>query len=207
VERKRLVGLVIAVVVVVVVIIAFASGSRVQNASQPAISQSSASNAQDEGWKISTSRDPMNDAQNIDASIQADNQVQAWLDTPRPVLHVRCSDGKMSVYVWTGTAASVESGYDGGLSYGHKVTLRFDNNPEFGEDWAESDDNKELFEMDEDLEGTNPAHNLIVQMVQAKTLLFQFTPFNANPVIAHFDVEGLSAHIDQITKPCNWSVE
>lgn len=143
----------------------------------------------------------MDDAQNIDASIEADNQIQAWLDAPRPVLHVGCYDGKISVYVWTGTAASVET-------YGHKVTLRFDNNPEFSEDyWVDSDDNKALFEMDDDWEGTNPAHNLIVQMVQSKTLLFQFTPFNANPVIAQFDLQGLSAHIDEITKPCNWSVE
>lgn len=202
-NRKRLVGLAVAGIVVLILIGIFGSRPQVQNAANTAHGSADTSSS----WQVTTERDPMTDTQNIDGSVAADNQVQAWLDTPRPVLHVRCYRGKINVYVWTGTAASVETDYDGGVSYGHKVRLRFDTNPEFIEEWAESDDHKALFESDDTFDGTNPAHNLIVQMVQAKTLLFEFTPFNADPVIAHFNLQGLSAHIDEITKPCDWSVE
>lgn len=204
-SRKRLIWIIVGVVSLGV-IMTVASTRQSENVAQ---STSDSADGQQGGWKISTSRDPMNDSQIIEASVAADNQIQGWLDSSRPVLHVGCTGGKTRVYVWTGTPASVETDYDGGLLYGHKVILRFDDNPSFAEDWVESDDHKALFESEVSFDepGANPAQNLIVRMVQSNGLLFKFTPLNANPVIAHFDLQGLSKHIDEITKPCGWTVE
>ncbi|MFI5071507.1 MAG: hypothetical protein ACHP8A_11520, partial [Terriglobales bacterium] len=151
--------------------------------------------------------DPMNDAQTVEASIAADDQIQGWLSASRPALHVGCYGGKTRVYVWTGAAASVEEDYDGGPSDSHTVTLRFDDEPASTEQWFESNDNQALFEATDSLDGTNPVQGVIVHMVQAKSLLFKFTPFNANPVIARFNLQALGKHVDQITKACGWTVE
>ncbi len=199
-ERKPMIISAIAAIALMVVIGAFRSRrSAGQTATTAPVSA---------GWKIKTGHDPMNDQQTIDASIEADNDIQGWLQLTRPTLHVTCDGEKSQVYVWTGTAASVEQDYEGEPLEEHKVIIRFDDNPSFGEGWIESDDQNALFEAHENLEdSTDPTHSLIVQMVQAKRMLFQFTPFNANPVIAHFDLQGLSQYIDQITKPCGWTVE
>jgi hypothetical protein len=199
-ERKRVIVAVIAAVALLVVIGVFKS--RV-----PAEQKATSSASPPSGWKIETGHDPMTDRQTVDASIEADNDIQGWLQATRPTLHVTCDGEKSQVYVWTGTAASVEEDYDGELSADHKVIIRFDGNESFGEGWIESDDHNALFEAHFSLEGTDPTQRLIVQMVQAKRLLFEFTPFNANPVIAHFDLQGLGQYIDEITKPCGWTVE
>lgn len=201
-EGKRAVVAAIAGIGLVVLIWAFKSKGSAGSAGQKITSVASP-----DGWKIKTGRDPMTDRQTVDASIEADNDIQGWLQPTRPTLHVTCDGQESQVYIWTGTAASVEQDYEGEPPEEHKVIIRFDNNPSFGEGWIESNDHRGLFEAHETLEGTDPTHNLIVQMVQAKKLLFQFTPFNANPVIAHFDLQGLGQYIDEITKPCGWAVE
>jgi hypothetical protein len=48
----------------------------------------------------------------------------------------------------------------------------------------------------------NPA-DLINQMLDHKTLIFGFTPFNSNPVITTFDITGLRVAITPVLKACN----
>jgi hypothetical protein len=41
---------------------------------------------------------------------------------------------------------------------------------------------------------------------QTKKLTFQFTPFDANPAVARFDLRGLETHLGKVADACGWSL-
>ncbi len=104
---------------------------------------------------------------------------------------IRCQENKTEVYVVTGTTASVEYATDS-----HTVRLRFDDEKPITQHWSESTDSKALF-----------APNAILlakQLSDHNKFTFEFTPFQGNPAIAVFELDGISKHIGKVEKACGW---
>lgn len=87
--------------------------------------------------------------------------------------------------------ATVESAFGG-----HTVRIRIDEQKAVSEKWSDSTDNKGLF-------APRPME-ILKKMAKAKTMLFEFTPFNASPVTVTFDVHGLDGQLSNADVPCKW---
>ena len=165
-------------------------------------------------WQVSESKSKMDDSRTVALSLDSDNSVHGPLGDKRPTLIIRCQDKKTKVYVVTGMAASVEEGYDGGPSHEHKVELRLDSNTARYEFWNESAADDALF-ADSEAYGMRskieyPAGPLVLlakELAKAKTLAFQFTPFNGSPQVATFDLRGVQTHIVRVAEACGWALD
>lgn len=106
------------------------------------------------------------------------NETPVWMKTVRPVLVVRCIKGRTDVFVVTDSPAAMES-----QDEDHTVRISIDGDVGRSERWPDSTEHDALF-----------APNGIAfaaQLRQARTFRFGYTPHNASPVVAHFDVTGL----------------
>lgn len=142
-------------------------------------------------WVSESTASAMNDSKGIILALPAENDAHGWLSNHRPNLVVRCQEGKTDVYVDTGMPATVESAFGG-----HTVRIRIDEQRAVSEKWSDSTDNKGLF-------APKPME-LLKKLAKAKTLLFEFTPFNASPTIITFEVHGLGQHLSKANVPCKW---
>jgi len=139
-------------------------------------------------WVRSIDKSLLDDSKIVALSLAAEIPVQGWLNTVTPRLIIRCKENETSVYVNTGMSASVELN-------GHTVRIRLGTKPAVTEKWEESTDNKALF---------SPSPIDFARRIAATTsLIFEFTPFSANPVVTRFDVRGLK--LDEISATCNWA--
>jgi hypothetical protein len=110
--------------------------------------------------------------------LPARNETHVWMKTVRPLLVVRCSAGTIEAFVFTDSPAAMEpQGED------HTVRLSLDGDPGRTERWPDSSAHDALFAPD--------GAAFTAQLLTAGTLRFGYTPHNASPVVAHFDVTGL----------------
>jgi hypothetical protein len=106
------------------------------------------------------------------------NETPVWMKTVRPVLVVRCVKGRMDVFVVTDSPVAMET-----QDEDHTVRISLDEESGRTERWPDSTEHDALF-------APNGAR-FAAQLEQARTLRFGYTPHNASPVVAHFDVAGL----------------
>ena len=123
--------------------------------------------------------------------VAAENMVNVWMRTVRPVLVVRCVRGATEVFVVTDSATRMEA-----QTEDHTVAFSLDGGGETRELWPDSADHDALFAPD----GAGFARRL----VRARTLQFGFTPHNAQPAVARFHVAGLEALLAPAAKDCGW---
>ena len=109
-----------------------------------------------------------------------------------PVLSVRCEAGPPEVFILTHTAASFES-----YPRQHTVEVAFDAAPAVQQMWEDSVSHDALFAPN--------GRALLREIVGAKTMDLRFTPFNAQPVIVHFNVQGLAAPLKSAASRCAWN--
>jgi hypothetical protein len=126
--------------------------------------------------------------------LAARKDVGVWMKSVRPVLIVRCLSRTTEVFVATGSAASIEQEADS-----HAVRLQFDDAAPVVESWSDSVSSQELYAPD----GVTFARRL----AQARTVRFGFTPYNAPPVVAEFDVRGFDEIIGLVAGTCGWRVD
>jgi hypothetical protein len=127
--------------------------------------------------------------QGVALELAARRPVNVWHGTVTPLLVVRCLDRRADVFVYTDTAAQIEREDDN-----HAVRLGFDDQPEAEDRWPDSMEHDALFAPDGDA--------LVRRLVAARTLRFGFTPHNAAPVTAVFDVAGLAERIAPLARRC-----
>jgi type VI secretion system protein VasI len=163
-------------------------------------------------WHLAESHSPMDDSKTEVLRVDAEEQIHGPLGAITPSLVLRCKEKKTDVYIETGMAASIEEGIDGGPSDFHKVRLRLDDIPASYESWGESTDHKALFARDIILEDqanivamNGGAMTLAKTLAKAKTLTFEFTPFDGSPQVMHFDLRGLDSHLNKVAEACGWS--
>ncbi len=71
------------------------------------------------------------------------NRVAVWQGVSQPVLVVRCDAGKIQAFVYTASAIQMEP-----QDENHSVGIRFDDQPESSERWADSSEHDALFAPD-----------------------------------------------------------
>jgi hypothetical protein len=119
-----------------------------------------------------------NRSSDVAYELEAENKVPVWLGQVRPILVVRCYSRKVDVFVYTESAARIEP-----QDEDHTVRLAFDKQGSSTERWPDSAEHDALFAPD----GTAFARRL----ARARALRFGFTPHNAPPAVAEFDLRGV----------------
>ena len=142
-------------------------------------------------WHKAESKSALDDSTTVGFGLQAEDSIDGPVGKSTPVLIVRCQDKKVEVFISTGMPASVEEGTDD-----HHVRLRFDGDAPQVEAWSEATNNEALF-------APEPAR-LIKALVGAKKMVFGFTPFDANPQVAVFNVTGLGHQLAMTSGACGW---
>lgn len=141
-------------------------------------------------WRVSTSISELDDSTTVVLSLDAENYVQGWLDNALPRLILRCKEKEINAYVNLGTQPEVEYGlYDAAT-----VRVRFDQGEAVTMTANESTKGDALFFQ-------NPVE-MIELMLQSKEMVFEFTPFNANPAVTTFDLRGLESVITPLKQSC-----
>ena len=121
--------------------------------------------------------------------LESKELVPVWTTRVRPTLVVRCLAKKTEVFVYTETAARIESEDEN-----HTVGLAFDDGPQTVERWPDSEEHDALF-------ATDPA-GLAARLTSARRLAFTFTPHNAQPVTVNFDLAGADEVVSSVRKTC-----
>ena len=121
--------------------------------------------------------------------LPSDNRVSVWMRTVQPALVVRCIGGGVDAFVVTDSAAKIEAATDD-----HTVTYGFDDAAETSERWPDSSEHDALFAPD--------GSQFAMRIAAARTMRFGFTPHNAGPVVASFQVGGLAPLLERAAKEC-----
>ena len=116
-------------------------------------------------------------------------RVPVWTTTVRPMLVVRCLSRKAELFVYTETAARIESDDEN-----HTVGLAFDDGPQSVERWPDSEEHDALFAPD--------SAALATRIASAHHLKFTYTPHNAQPVTVNFDLNGADEVVANVRKTC-----
>jgi hypothetical protein len=141
------------------------------------------------GWIESRAQWTAGDRKSLAFELPSRNETPVWMKNVRPLLVVRCLAKRTDVFVFTDSAAAMEK-----QDEDHTVRIAFDDEPERTERWPDSVAHDALFAPD----GTTFAR----QLVGARTMRFGYTPHNAAPVVAHFDVQGLGDRLSPGAPPC-----
>lgn len=144
------------------------------------------------GWTPNRARWVANAPRSFAFELPSHNRVAIWMREVRPVLVVRCVPETTEVFVFTQSAAMIQA-----QTEDHTVVFSFDDEPETRELWPDAAEHDALFAPD----GAAFAKRLL----NAKTMRFGFTPHNAAPVTAHFQVSGLRNLVEPTAKTCRWS--
>ena len=132
-----------------------------------------------------------NQRNSVAFELPAENTVTIWLSQVRPLLIVRCLSKKTEAFVFTGSALKIEP-----QTEDHTVSFRFDDEQETTVRWPDSSEHDALF---------SPEPRAFAERVmRARTLRFGYTPHNAAPVEAHFQVGGLAELFEPVAKDCGW---
>jgi hypothetical protein len=123
--------------------------------------------------------------------LAAENSVPIWMSQVRPLLIVRCLSKRTEAFVFTGSALKIEPDTED-----HTVNFRFDDEQGTTVRWSDSAEHDALFAPD----AVDFAHRLM----RARTLRFGYTPHNAAPVEARFEVSGLAHLLEPVAKECGW---
>ncbi len=127
-------------------------------------------------------------------STSADQDVRGWLDAvTRPMLYIRCQEGKTELFVRTELPPNVEYGMIDQAT----VRVRVDEESPSRQVWGESLDGKALF-------APKPIA-LARRLAAASSFRFEFTPFQSNPQTVTFQVAGLENHLGAVAGACGWS--
>ncbi len=130
-----------------------------------------------------------NARRNAAFELEANMPVAVWMKQVRPTLVVRCMDKRTDVFVYTDSAARIEE-----QDENHTVRVAFDDEAGAHERWPDSVEHDALFAPD--------GKAMAARLVAARQLRFTFSPHNAAPVTATFEVAGLGELLAPIAKRC-----
>ena len=139
-------------------------------------------------WFVSTKQSMIDDSTNVYLSLEAEDDIDTGYENVRPILHLRCSENKTSLFI-------VWNLYLGENSI--EVLTRVDQQKAKSRYWNISTDNKAIFAPGRD---TKYAKTL----ARHRTLFVQLTPAGRGPIRATFDVTGLAEAIRPLQEACNW---
>jgi hypothetical protein len=125
----------------------------------------------------------------IALELPARNETPVWMRTVRPLLVVRCVARRTDVFVFTDSAIAMEA-----KDSDHTVRIRLDDGPDRVERWPDSSSHDALFAPD--------GKRLLGELSGGRSLAVSYTPHNAAPVTARFDVAGLAERLGSNARHC-----
>lgn len=143
-------------------------------------------------WVGGAGASAMDDSPVVTYRLDAESDIRAWLGTKRPTLVARCLENKTDLYMNARTRFQPVYGELDRAA----VRVRIDDGQAQRALWAESTDGEAIF-------APQPIA-LMRRMAKAERLRIEFTPFNAAPAIADFDIRGFDEVITTIAKTCGW---
>lgn len=123
--------------------------------------------------------------------VSAAEPVGVWMRTVRPALVVRCTGKRTEVFVFTDTAAAIETNTDD-----HTVSFAVDGEEPTTVRWPDGAEHNALFAPD--------GRALAQRLMHADSFTFGFTPHNAGAVTARFRTTGLAEALKPSAKHCGW---
>ncbi|EID0034502.1 hypothetical protein LA064_004677 [Vibrio alginolyticus] len=139
-------------------------------------------------WRVSEEKSPIDDSVNVYLSVLANETVLSGYKKVKPSLYVRCAENKTSIFIDWGLYLGLDE---------TRLLTRFDKEKAKTSTWSISTDNKAIFVRGSDIKYAK-------KLMQHEQLLTQITPYSESPVMATFDVSGLSEAIKPLRKACHW---
>ena len=121
--------------------------------------------------------------------LEANQAVAVWMKQVRPTLVVRCMDNRTDVFVYTESAARIEP-----QDENHTVRVALDDEAGSHQRWPDSVEHDALFAPD--------GEAMVRRLLTARQMHFTFSPHNAAPVTATFEVAGLRELLAPVAKRC-----
>lgn len=147
-------------------------------------------------WSVQTKRSEFEDTTDVYMSSESKAPVACnMFGSHQPAtLHLRCQENTTAIYI--ATNCHLASGFQG---YG-KVDVRVDDKKAASVSMDVSTDNEALGFW----RGNQAIPFIQRQLLGGETLRVRFTPFNASPVSAEFDLSGIDEAIAPLRKQCGW---
>lgn len=139
-------------------------------------------------WQVNTAKSQIDDSNNVNLWVMADDYVKSGYDEVRPELFVRCSENKTSVFITWDLYLGLDS---------TSMLTRLDSENAVINLWTISTDNKAVFTTDNDI-------TYVKSLFGHDRLLAKITPYGASPVIATFSITGLKDAVTPLRKACKW---
>lgn len=138
------------------------------------------------GWSVEQCKSKMDSAKSVTIS---------KLNGEAAGLFVRCDKGRNTeAFVSLNTQIEKEHGTDL-----HKVRVKVDDGRPSAQHWSASTDGRGLF-------SPNP-REFASQLARARTLYFEYTPFEERERVVEFDLSGLSEVLTNVSDACNWKAD
>jgi len=139
-------------------------------------------------WKVLEKKSPIDDSTNVYISVESEDSVKSGYKTVRPTLYVRCAENKTNVFIIWDLYLGIEE---------TRMLTRFDQQKATNRTWSISTDNTSVFVRGSDIEFART-------LMKHDKLLTQIIPYGESPVMATFDIRGLSDAIVPLRKACHW---
>jgi len=139
-------------------------------------------------WIVREDKSAIDDTINVYLSISSNKPIRSGYNTVRPTLYVRCAENKTNIFLTWNLYLGIDE---------TTMLTRFDKQKANTRSWSISTDNKAVFIRGSDI-------NFAKQLMKHDKLLTQITPYSESPVMATFDIRGLSEAIKPLRKACRW---
>lgn len=139
-------------------------------------------------WELGSDVSALDDTTSHFIFLEAETSVNAWLDNPIPALVIRCENRQYDVYIFADS--QLESTLDDEVF----TRVRYGDNSPVNLTMSESTTGEAMFFPD----GETAVRNLL----PVNRLVVGYTPFNANPVEAVFDLTGIEEAIQPLFDAC-----
>jgi len=146
------------------------------------------------GWEVSQKTNEMDGVKAAYISLPASNEIAGFIGSQRPTLVIQCKKQKPEVVVNVGMPLQSEYGeYDI-----YRVRVKFDDGKPVAQRWTGATNNEAAFSQ-------NPKQ-LIKQLSQSNTFLFEFTPFEKAETTVTFSVSGLKEKFATVQDVCGFTM-
>jgi type VI secretion system protein VasI len=149
-----------------------------------------ASSASEVGrWNVEVEVSPIDDSRNVFLTVESESAIRNSIGRPvKPVLFIRCKENTTEVFIAWGVYLGLDS---------TRVLERLDKQDATTTAWNNSTDNKAVFRRGNKID-------YVKTLMEHDKVLYQVTPYNESPVMASFDLRGLSEAVEPLRDSCGW---
>ncbi|MFA7553209.1 MAG: type VI secretion system-associated protein TagO [Spongiibacteraceae bacterium] len=139
-------------------------------------------------WQADTTPSLLSNGLNIELTLDSNEPVKSRTQTVRPRLQLSCTDSKSTVSVHWGVYLGKNRS---------KMLTRIGQQAPVEQHWHIGNDSHAVYYLGD-------TDKFIQQLNNNTTLVAQISPYNADPIIATFNITGLSTAIPSMPLSCNW---